>query len=113
MKVKQIANTPQDDDPANPDDPKDINGRLYDAISRLLDNFEDMTVREQVATVSAIARIQVVFPKIREMSGGSQRGAVVRQYAAAFQANADRRRKNGARPDTAADDFDDDAELEY
>jgi hypothetical protein len=107
VKPNQIEVTPADIDPLNPDDPKDINGRLYDAISNLLDKFEEMTVREQVAVVSAIARIQVQFPKIRETSGDSRRGAVVRQYTQAFKANAGRRRKSAPRSTIPDDDLDD------
>lgn len=77
----------------NPNDPKNINGRLYDAVSTLLDNFQDMTVREQVTAVSAIARIQVLFMKIREdPSVPSSTGTTVKRYAKAFASNANKRK---------------------
>lgn len=104
----------------NQADPKNVNGRLYDAISILLDNFEDMTVREQVATVAAIARIQVLFIKLREerdepKSEPARDGIEVKRFAKAFAANANRRRKSVSRKNTAiatADDLDSD-QLEY
>jgi hypothetical protein len=96
----------------SPDDPKNVTGRLYDAVSKLLDGFDDMTVREQVAAVSAIARIQTLFPQIRETSGVSKRGSTVRQYEQAFKTNASGGRKSLPRS-TIADDDDFDAELEH
>ena len=96
-------------------DPKNVNGRLYDAMSKLLDNFEDMTVREQVATVAAIARIQVLFIKLREeKSEPANVGTAVKRYEKAFQANATGRRKKitGSVAATLAAVRDDDDDLE-
>lgn len=85
-------------DPATLTDPLNVNGRLYRAMSTLLDTFEEMTVREQVATVSAIARIQVLFIKLREekYDTGSA-GTALKRYEKAFAANAARRRKGVSR----------------
>jgi hypothetical protein len=100
-------------------DPKNVNGRLYDCISSLLDSFQDMTVSEQVRTVSAIARIQVLFAKIREEPGAynaSNSGQTVRKYAKAFEAHATRRGKTIAGSAATAALLDataDDDELEY
>lgn len=79
---------------ASPLDPLDVNGRLYTAMSTLLDNFDDMSPREQVLAISAIARIQVLFMKIREEPGASPNtGSAVRKYEQAFKENAARSRK--------------------
>lgn len=96
-------------------DPKNVNGRLYNAISTLLDNFDDMSVREQVATVAAIARIQVLFIKLREEKiESANAGTAVKRYEKAFEANAARKRKRvaGSVDRTLAAIRDDD-ELEY
>lgn len=97
-------------------DPKNLNGRLYDAMSTLLDHFDDMNVREQVATIAAIARIQVAFIKIREdtyVPGSS--GAAVKRYEKAFAANANRQRGKvaGSGATAALNDLSDDDGLEY
>jgi hypothetical protein len=98
-------------------DPKNVNGRLYDCISILLDNFQEMTVSEQVRTVAAIARIQVLFIKLREDGGvATNTGTTVKKYAKAFEANAARRRKRvaGAGAALAAiENVGGDDELEY
>ena len=78
----------------NPYDPLDVNGRLYQAMSTLLDEFDDLTSREKVLAISAIARIQVMFMKLREEPGvNTNTGSKVRQYEEAFKTNATRSRK--------------------
>ena len=95
-------------------DPKNLNGRLYDAMSTLLDNFEEMSVREQVATIAAIARIQVMLIKIREDNfDPATSGTAVKRYEKAFAANATRRRKAVIGAAAALEDLSDDDELEY
>lgn len=112
-KSKQALTINGDETPGFADsDPKNLNGRLYDAMSRLLDTFDDMTVREQVATVSAIARIQMTWIKIRENANATANsGTTVKRYEKAFAANATRKRKPLARPDF--DGLLGDDELEY
>jgi len=84
-------------------DPKNVNGRLYDAMAKLLDNFDEMSVREQVATIVAIARIQTIFLKLRDVEGASgTSGSAVKRYEKAFQANATRKRKSGSGQSDAA-----------
>jgi hypothetical protein len=115
-RIKSDNLAPAQEMPA-PLDPRNVNGRLYEAISKLLDNFDDMTVREQVATVAAIARIQVLFQKIREEQGAipSSAGTTVKRYAKAFEAHAARGRKAVAGSEIPLLDasYDDSDELEY
>ena len=78
----------------SPLDPEDVNGRLYSAMSMMLDDFDDLDVRERVAVISAIARIQVLMMKIREEPGAvASSGSKVREYEEAFKANATRSTK--------------------
>jgi hypothetical protein len=116
-KIKPLINAEEAQAIAEQADPKNVNGRLYDAMSTLLDSFHDMNVREQVATIAAIARIQVAFIKLRDESYGSgaiYSGTAVKRYEKAFAANAARRRHVGTRNgDVPLLETLDDDELEY
>lgn len=95
-------------------DALDVNGRLYRQISKLLDQLDEgdegaepITIRERIAALVAIGRIQVMFMGLRkEDRGDSSGGTKVRKYSTAFQAaNANRRGKTAARSARdAADD---------
>lgn len=118
MKNKAIKTINHDAPPfydgGSPNDPKNLNGRLYDAMCDLLDEWGDMDVREKVATIAAIARIQVQFIKIREdhhVPGAS--GTAVKRYEKAFAANAARKRGKVTGSATIALIGDKDDELEY
>jgi hypothetical protein len=78
----------------NPFDPLDINRRLYTQVSVLLEQLEDsdkkekIALRERIAALTAIGRLQVVFASLRKGStDDDNRGSSVRQYTGAF-ANA-------------------------
>lgn len=80
----------------------------------LLNQFHEMDVRERIATISAVARIEVVLLKLKEATYAPDRsGSTVRRYEKAFAANAARKRKalTGAAI-ALVEDLDDD-ELEY
>lgn len=99
-------------------DPKNINSRLYNQVSALLDQLEndgDITMRERIAALMAIGRIQTIFLALRlkDKPDDPTAGSTVRKYSSAFQAHDTRRRKATARanaaaesePDTTADDL--------
>jgi hypothetical protein len=104
-------------------DPKNVNARLYAQISRLLDdladNDEDIGIRERIAALVAIARIQTLFMGLRKEERPSDRatGSAVRKYSTAFKNAGSGRKARGGRTAPAAsepitdDDFgsDDDA----
>jgi hypothetical protein len=82
-------------------DPKNINGRLYDQISKLLDQLEskNVTLRERVAALIAVGRVQTIFMGLRkERRDPDLAGSKVRQYSGQFAANAARQRGSAARP---------------
>ena len=98
-------------------DPLKINERLYKQISELLkdveDRGEDITMRERVAALIAIGRVQTIFIALRkEHKDSPDAGATVRKYSGAFAAkNANARRAKNARAAAVAvaHDPDDDA----
>jgi hypothetical protein len=104
--------------PPNPRDPLDVNQRLYGQISKLLDQLDDrdsretVTMRERIAALVAIGRIQVIFASLRKeqpndyASGGSS----VRRYQAAFKANAPGRRTKNTRSSATRSPDDDSLE---
>lgn len=103
----------------NARDPLDINGRLYKQVSELLTQLETgehITLKERVAALVAISRIQYVFVNLRkEKVGDTDAGAAVRKYATAFTKDAARGRKKTTRPaepEPEPDDlgFDDDGD---
>jgi hypothetical protein len=103
-------------------DPLNVNARLYRQIARLLDDLEEedvkqnLDIKERIAALIAVARIQTVFVALRKEDRGGTRGSgsAVRKYSKAFAANASRGRKatagrtRSAAAELAADDFGDD-----
>jgi hypothetical protein len=101
-------------------DPLQINARLYRQVSRLLDDLEappvkkgrgkdaeeveKVTVRERIAALTAIARIQQAFIVLRAEESGNERksGSAVRKYASAFKDAGGRRAKGGGSAAAAA-----------
>lgn len=100
-------------------DPLNVNARLYNQIAALLDELEakpkkggsPIGIRERIAALIAIGRIQTIFVGLRKESGsGRNAGSSVRKYASAFK-DANRGRKaSGRRAAVAAadDDFEPD-----
>jgi hypothetical protein len=99
-------------------DPLSINVRLYHQVSEMLhqlENSPNITLRERIAALVAIGRIQVLFVNLRkEKFDDASAGSSVRKYATAFKTHDARRRKAIARaaepePEPTVDDpFDDD-----
>jgi hypothetical protein len=99
-------------------DPLSINVRLYHQVSEMLhqlENSPNITLRERIAALVAIGRIQVLFVNLRkEKFDDASAGSSVRKYAAAFKTHDARRRKaiaGAAEPEpepTVDDPFDDD-----
>ena len=92
----------------NPLDPHNINPRLQEWISELIEKRDDMSVREEIAAIAAIGRLQVLFIKLREEGGGGvSTGTAVKQFERFFKDNATRasiahKRKGAARRSSAA-----------
>lgn len=89
----------------NPFDPDQINQRLYKQVSALLSQLEEkdsrskVTMRERIAALIAVGRIQDLFIKMRKASGDVGAGSTVKKYAAtAFSSNAARGRAKNAGP---------------
>lgn len=84
-------------------DPLRVNSRLYKQIAKVLDDLEhhsdELTMRDRIAALTAVARIQTVFVGLRkEHKDDDNAGSAVRKYAGAFAAkNASRRRAATAR----------------
>jgi hypothetical protein len=98
-------------------DPLSINVRLYHQVSEMLtqlENSPNITLRERIAALVAIGRIQVLFVNLRkEKFDDASAGSSVRKYAAAFKTHDARGRKAiaGAQPEpepTVDDPFGDD-----
>ena len=95
-------------------DPRNINQRLYNQLAKLLDqmenadSYEEITIRERIAALVAIARIQTLFVGLRkENKDQPNAGSTVRKYQSAFApSNVGRRRKANARSGAASDDDD-------
>ena len=96
-------------------DPLSINVRLYNQISEILHHLENdghVTLKERVAALIAIGRIQIMFMGLRkEKMADATTGSSVRKYAKAFKAHDARGRKalTGRQPpepepDTTIDD---------
>jgi hypothetical protein len=103
-------------------DPLDVNSRLYRQISSLLDELErneDLTVRDKIAALVAIGRIQTIFMGLRkENRSSANAGSAVRKYASAFTDAASKRAKRGRsapavepEPDWPVGDGDEDADI--
>lgn len=95
---------------AKPVDTLNVNGRLYKQISDLLHQLEsdpNITVRERIAALVAVGRVQTIFVGLRkENKDDPDAGSAVRKYASAFSKNATGRGKKTARAAAASDDFD-------
>lgn len=95
-------------------DPKNVNSRLYAQISRLLDdlagNDEDIGIRERIAALVAIARIQTLFMGLRKEERPSDRatGSAVRKYSTAFKNAGGRGKARGGRAAPASEPITDD-----
>jgi hypothetical protein len=96
-----------------PLDPKSVNSRLYNQISILLDELENtesikITIRERIAALIAIGRIQGMFMALRKEKTGDDAivGSKVRKYAGSFKANDARGRKTGTGPTAIPDESD-------
>jgi hypothetical protein len=70
-------------------DPLNIDGRLYEQVSKLLDQLQDpsVTIRERYMSLAAIARIRISYVKLSDGEAPNA-GSTVRKYTAAFAANA-------------------------
>lgn len=73
-------------------DPRNINGRLYECISKLLDNFDDMSPSEQIRCIAAIAGVQIKYNFGGNFGADTVVGATVRKYAKAFKNAASKRK---------------------
>jgi hypothetical protein len=89
-------------------DPKNINGRLYEQVARLLDDMEaadrddTMTFPQRINALIAVGRVQIMFAGLRKAEAREHgaAGSAVRKYAAAFKSpNAARRRAADAGSD--------------
>lgn len=98
-------------------DPLNVNSRLYKQVSKLLDQLEnkaeELTIRERIAALVAIGRVQTIFITLRNEHRESEHaGSAVRKYADAFKAqNAGPKRKKATgrgspTPDYAGDEPD-------
>jgi hypothetical protein len=93
-------------------DPLNVNIRLYKQVAKLLDSLEhddgDLGIKERIAALIAIGRIQTIFVGLRkEHRDGAGSGAAVKKYSSAFK-NVAGRRKASAGADTDDDAFGDD-----
>ena len=70
-------------------DPLNIDGRLYEQVSKLLDQLQDpsVTIRERYMSLAAIARIRISYVKLSDGEAPNA-GSSVRKYSAAFAPNA-------------------------
>ena len=92
-------------------DPKSINQRLYDQVDVLLKQLERggdeiVTLKERIAALIAIGRVQIMFVGLRKEKfddDAGRAGSAVRKYAGAFAADDARRRTQRARADAADD----------
>jgi hypothetical protein len=78
-------------------DPENINGRLYKQVAALLTQLEageHITIKERIAALVAIGRIQTIFVGLRkEKNADESAGSTVRKYATAFKNDAGRGKK--------------------
>jgi hypothetical protein len=70
-------------------DPLDVNGRLYRQIGKLLSQLEeaeDLGIRDRIAALVAVGRIQTIFVGLRkENQGDPDAGSAVRKYSGVFK----------------------------
>lgn len=94
-------------------DPKNINARLYNQVDAMLLQLEArdddpelprLTLKERIAALIAIARIQVAFVGLRKekLPDDDEPGSAVRKYATAFANDARRGTTRGGRGTAAA-----------
>lgn len=95
-----------------PADPLNVNARLYRQISVLLEQMEDpdvnkkLTIRERIAALTAIGRIQVLFVGLRKEKSNVGSGSSVKKYTGAFaQPDATRRGAADTGPTEPPDDW--------
>jgi hypothetical protein len=71
-------------------DPLNIDGRLYEQVSKLLDQLQEegVTLRERYMSLAAIARIRIAYVRLAENRDNPDAGATVRKYTTAFASNA-------------------------
>jgi hypothetical protein len=78
-------------------DPLGVNVRLYNQISEILHHLETderVTLKERIAALIAIGRIQIMFMGMRkEKIHDASAGSSVRKYSKAFKAHDARGRK--------------------
>jgi len=90
-------------------DPKNINSRLYNQVHLMLEQLEGdeekITLKERIAALIAVARIQTVFVALRKEKTGDDAivGSKVRKYAGSFKTNDARGRKTGTGPTVVPD----------
>ena len=94
-------------------DPKSINSRLYNQVDALLTQLEEgehITLKERIAALIAVGRMQVIFMGLRKETADDdgERGSTVRKYAGAFKADDPRERKTRPRPGPSPNADDDD-----
>jgi hypothetical protein len=96
--------------PLNAFDPDQVNARLYKQVSVLLKQLEtegeELPIKERIAAMMAIGRLQDLFGKMRKGQGDVGAGSNVRKYEGTFASNAGRGRENGG-GDEAEPDGDD------
>jgi hypothetical protein len=90
-------------------DPLGVNVRLYNQISEILHHLETderVTLKERIAALIAIGRIQIMFMGMRkEKIHDASAGSSVRKYQKVFENGPGRRKKlAGPQPESTADD---------
>jgi hypothetical protein len=87
-------------------DPEQVNQRLYKQVSVLLGQLEEkdskskVTMRERIAALIAVGRLQGMFVAMRKASGDVASGSTVKKYASTFTNAARGRTKNAGPADT-------------
>jgi hypothetical protein len=71
-------------------DPLNIDGRLYEQVSKLLDQLQapEVTLKERYMSLAAIARIRIAYVRLADDRDNPNAGSTVRKYVAAFADNA-------------------------
>ena len=110
-KIKpSLVEVPKNVAALNPFDPENINARLYHQVSLLLGQLEqkgartdEITIRERIAALTAIGRLQIVFAALRKgRTNDPGRGATARKYESAFTHAGGRRKADAGSAATAA-----------
>jgi hypothetical protein len=78
-------------------DPLNVNARLYAQLGKMLDQLEEedstITLRERIAALIAVGRLQVIFKGLRSEDRGAYNvGTTVNRYSNVFAKNASRGR---------------------